>query len=259
MRGTERAAIVRVMTSTDTLFVFDLDGTLYDTSSSFLPTMNAVYREYAVEPPSDDTLLGLVGEPFPSFVDWLIAQGFSLDKSVLARRIAELEFAAIPKRGRLYPGVPETLAALRERGARLALCTNGDIHYAGLILDTFGLSPLFDRISTHSDGSGAKTERLRGLILSDGCSRCVMVGDRYNDMQAGQANGCTTVGAGYGFPRPGELDEADLVIEQFSDLLTFPEPVRVGLERDLESAAGIPCDDCRDSLDRDRLADRLLE
>jgi len=211
------------MAEAKALFVFDLDGTLYDTASSFLPTMNQVYREYAVEVPEDSTLLSMVGDPFPSFVQWLLTQGFAADAATLAARIAELEIASIPVRGRLYPEVKETLQALRARGIRIALCTNADRHYTGTILDAFALSPLFDGVSTHPGGSGTKTERLHDLIESNGCPRCVMIGDRYHDVEAGRANGCTVVGAAYGLPKPGELDDADVVIERFSQLVPLAD------------------------------------
>ena len=91
----------------DCLLIFDLDGTLYDTRTSFVPTMQIVYAEYGLAYPSDDVVLGLVGEPFPVFLDWLIKQVFPAEREVLARRISDIEFASIRERGAPQVMVPE--------------------------------------------------------------------------------------------------------------------------------------------------------
>ena len=48
---------------------------------------------------------------------------------------------------RPYPGVPETLAALRRRGYRTAVCTNKPQHATIAVLQGLGLAALFDGIA----------------------------------------------------------------------------------------------------------------
>lgn len=205
------------------LLIFDLDGTLYDTQSSFVPTMHAVYTEYEMPHPSDAAILGFVGETFSVFLDWLMDQGFPGDRGALANRIAEIELASIRERGRLFPGVRETLERLRDRGYSIALCTNGDRRYANVVLSACGILPLFDELQTNDGDGPTKVDLVRQLLQRVPHKRAFVIGDRYHDMEAGRANSCTVVAAAYGFGKPDELEVADLRIEQFPELLTLLE------------------------------------
>jgi len=163
-------------------------------------------------------VLGQVGETFSTYLDWLTEQGFPNDHSALARRITELELVAIAERGRLFPGVRETLEALRDAGCRIALCTNGDRRYAELVLSSCGILDLFDALQTNDDAQTTKAKRVRELLTRVEHDRAFMIGDRYHDVEAGRANGCTVVGAAYGYGGAEELATADLRIDRFTDL-----------------------------------------
>ncbi|MDD5263250.1 MAG: HAD family hydrolase [Candidatus Bipolaricaulis sp.] len=203
------------------LLIFDLDGTLYRTDSSFVPTMRRVYEESEVPYPGDGAILAMVGETFETFLDWLAPQGFLSDKVRLSARISELELVSIRERGALFDGVAETLRILSEREHILTLCTNGDRRYAEAVLGRCGILGMFQRLQTLDGAPSTKAERiseLRGLYPEH---RAFVVGDRYHDVEAGRATGCTVVGAAYGYARNGELDAADHVIRSFSDLLAI--------------------------------------
>jgi phosphoglycolate phosphatase len=207
------------------LLIFDLDGTLYRTDSSFLSTMHHVYDDFGIPRPTDREIMSMVGEPFGRFLDWLIDQGFPPPASELGEVIAQRELVAIRNHGRLFRGVRETLARLRDRGCILTLCTNGDRRYATEVLGACGILGLLDRLQTLDEAALDKSKMIAELRrdFPDRC--CVMVGDRYHDVEAGRANGCVVVGAAYGYSREGELASADYVID------AFPQ-----LERVLESA-----------------------
>ncbi len=209
----------------DRLLIFDLDGTLYRTESSFVPTMRNVYGEYGLPYPSDRAILGFVGEPFPVFLDWLVEEGFPSERAALAKRIAEIELASIRERGELFPGVPETLAALRDGGYAIGLCTNGDMRYTEVVLSTTGVLHLFDELQTNETEGRTKAELVRDLLRRAPHERAFMIGDRYHDVQAGRANGCTVIGATYGYGPAEELEAADRLIDAFPDLPRVLEDV----------------------------------
>ncbi|MCX6095100.1 MAG: HAD family hydrolase [Candidatus Bipolaricaulota bacterium] len=209
-----------------TLLIFDLDGTLYRTDSSFVPTMRRVYGEFRVPYPGDGAILAMVGETFGTFLDWLSPQGFAVDEAQLSARISELELISIRERGVLFDGVAETLRTLSEREHVLTLCTNGDRRYAEAVLGRCGILGMFQQLQTLDGVPSTKAQRIAELRDLYPGHRAFVVGDRYHDVEAGRATGCTVVGAAYGYARNGELDGADHIIRSFSDLLALIEPRR---------------------------------
>jgi len=209
------------MTRTDRLplLIFDLDGTLYRTDSSFLPTMRSIYEEDGIPYPSDRAILSRVGETFPEIIRWLRSQGFSAPEPVLAERIARRELRAIAERGELYAGALETLRTLRARGHPLALCTNGDRRYVDAVLSAGGATGVFDRLETVEIEGRTKRAMVADLRAGWPDRAAVVIGDRRHDVEAGRANGCFVIGAAYGFGRPEELEPADATIGSISDLL----------------------------------------
>ncbi|MBN4069290.1 MAG: hypothetical protein COA82_02775 [Alkaliphilus sp.] len=49
----------------------------------------------------------------------------------------------------------------------------------------------------------------------------LMVGDRFQDIEAGKKNNILTIGCNYGYHRLGELDGADYRINNIKDLMTL--------------------------------------
>jgi phosphoglycolate phosphatase len=200
------------------LIIFDLDGTLYRTDSSFLATIAQIYADFGIPRPTDREIMDTVGEPFGRFLEGLIKQGFPESAETLGDIIARRERDAIRKNGELFEGVKPTLARLRHRGHTLAVCTNGDRAYASLVLGTCGIAEMFDRLKTLDTEGHTKTAMI-GELRREFPDRCaIMVGDRYHDVEAGRANGCVVVGAAYGYGRDGELASADHRITSFAEL-----------------------------------------
>lgn len=202
----------------NTLLIFDLDGTLNRTEATFIPTMRAAYADHGIPYAGDDAILNMVGETFPDFLDWLIAQGFPADADALAEEIAKYEFQTIAQFGQLYPGVIETLRDLKKQGYTLAICTNGDVPYASAVLGKFDLMSVFDGIKTFGDSQQTKTEMIAELLEQFQPTHAFMIGDRYHDFVAGKASGCTVVATTYGFAADGEADEVDVLLDDFADL-----------------------------------------
>ena len=183
--------------------------------------MEEIFHSYSLPSPNRETLLSLTGETFDVLLEWAREEGIPIERDAIFEKITETELRYVKQRGKLYPGVKETLQRLREDGHRLALCTNALKIYAETVLTACKISEFFEVLSYHQANKNTKTERVASLVKSSSCTRAYMIGDRYHDLIAGRKAGCTVIGATYGYARPGELAEADHFISSFGELLSI--------------------------------------
>lgn len=212
--------------------VFDMDGTLFQTESLLLPAYHRMFDRLREEglfsgpTPPEELILGSLG--------MLLAQIWKnvmpdADEAVHRRAdelLLELEIEGLNNGGTLlYPGVPETLARLKERGVRLFVASNGLEDYIHAIVTVHELKGLFEGLySAGGQRTATKTELLKLLLDHHGIGRAWMVGDRSSDVEAGKGNGQTVVGCAYaGFGKGDELKGSDAVISSFEELLTLYE------------------------------------
>jgi phosphoglycolate phosphatase len=210
---------------TDVLLVFDLDGTLVDSLPDLTNSLNEVLRERGYPPLSRAEVKPMIGDGVPT----LVARGFAArggsaaEAAAALPRYTALYEATATELTRPYPGVVETLSALRRRGYRSAVCTNKPQRAAERVLDGLGLTPLFDGVAGGDRYPVRKPDpgHLLSLIadLGGGPPRSAMIGDSENDATVGHAAGVSLVLMRYGYARadPATLGAA-AVLDHFAEL-----------------------------------------
>jgi phosphoglycolate phosphatase len=112
----------------------------------------------------------------------------------------------------VYPDIPDGLAALRARGARLWVATSKPEVFARRILEHFELACLFQNIyGSELNGERADKGALIAHILERerlDPSEVWMIGDRAHDIIGGHANKTRTVGVLWGYGGEDELRSA---------------------------------------------------
>ncbi len=132
------------MTTNKKLILFDLDGVLLDSRPNMAAAWDEVCRETGVTVPFAD-YFALIGRPF----------GHILDMLGLGQRSGEIEpvfrQASLDNRelAGFYPGVPESLHALLDRGVALGIVTSKDKQRTDVFLA--GLPAQFATIQTPND------------------------------------------------------------------------------------------------------------
>src|ERR1700746_1180820 len=108
------------------LLVFDLDGTLVDSVPDLRAALNEMLRERGCPPLSLPQVKRMVGDGAPAMVARALAASGSdpAEAPAVLARFLEIYEANAVRLTRPYPGVEETLIALRRRGYRTAICTN---------------------------------------------------------------------------------------------------------------------------------------
>ena len=127
----------------------------------------------------------------------------------------------------VYPGVPELVQRLRDRGAKVVVATGKPTKFTVDILESAGLGGLFDDVlGSEFDGTrGQKWEVIAELLDRHGSEGAVMVGDRDNDVNGAKKCGIPCVGVAWGYAEPGELLAAGAVslaqtVDELEDILT---------------------------------------
>lgn len=186
--------------------VFDLDGTLVQLTIDFAQMRAQVYEIVACYGVEVDArrqglfVLELIADVTAELKRRSPGQAARFEAQAnTAIEAIELEAA---QRAELFPGVPELLAWLRERGLKLGIITRNCRAAAGAVLQS--LEPLMGVVLTRDDVPAVKPDPLhlrRALETLGVCGeRTLMVGDHPLDVNTGQAVGAFTAA----ILRPGE-------------------------------------------------------
>ncbi|OGO18621.1 MAG: hypothetical protein A2Z15_02265 [Chloroflexi bacterium RBG_16_50_11] len=116
-----------------------------------------------------------------------------------------------------FPGVKETLAALKNRGYHLALFTNGSARYLEIVVSSFGLSGYFEHIECVQESNLTKPA-LAQKIKDKYLAQAAIVVDRHHDIEAARETGSLAIGILFGYGNK-EPEQADVTIDSFGELL----------------------------------------
>lgn len=194
--------------------LFDLDGTLSDSAPGILTALRHALAVNGVPPVDETTERVLLGGSFYETLPPLIGGVDRLAGVIAAYRKRYAAGAMFDTA--VYAGVPETLAALRAGGVRLAVATSKSEFFAVPIVERLGLAEYFEIVGGDDlDGSrGTKALVVAHVLhqLGDPDPRSVlMVGDRKYDVHGARAHDIDCIGAGWGYALPGELEAAGAV------------------------------------------------
>ena len=205
--------------------IFDLDGTLADTAPDLLGATNAVLAARGRPLLDLAHLRHMVGFGARALIaQALEASGTPVTEDqmpALVEIFLDHYRAHIADGTRLFPGVPETLAALKRRGARLGVLTNKPQELTDRLLPLLGLDGLFAAVYGAGRKSYTKPDpRIFHEVVADcGGAPGVMIGDSITDLNTARAAGAPCILFSYGFtPVPAAQLGADLVLDDFAAL-----------------------------------------
>lgn len=207
------------------LIIFDLDGTLADTSDGII-NCHIHANEMMGKPITDRVVLAsVIGGPLLD--TYLTKFGYSDADARLAVDIYRERYALEGfKEATLYEGMKSTLAELKRRGYLLAVATLKAERFAIPLLTELGVAELFDLIHGVDDKDTHTKTSLVNLCISElgqVADDSILVGDSMHDATGAKGSGVDFVGALYGFGFKSEADTAELgaygIIKKPSDLL----------------------------------------
>lgn len=214
-------------------YLFDLDGTLTDPKVGITTCVQYALSAFGIEEPDLDKLEPFIGPPLiDSFMDF-----YGMPKAQAEEAVAKYRerFSVIGKfENEIYDGIKELLEELKANGGTLAIASSKPTVFVEDILKHFDVRQYFDIVvGSELDGRrNAKEEvveeALRQLYAGEeddmvrAAAVTVMVGDRKFDIEGAKAHGLHSIGCGYGFAAPGELEEAgaEVIVSTVEELRT---------------------------------------
>ncbi len=211
--------------------VFDLDGTLTDTLGDLAAAVNFVLEKNGF--PTHEV------EEYKYFVGWgsYVLVKKASPENTNEEKLQEMlgDFFGYYNEHYLdktvpYDGVNEMLCALKNRGIKLAVCSNKIQNMTEKVCDKF-FGGIFSYTFGQNDKFPLKPDPACPLWIAEQFdadpSEVLFVGDSGSDMKTAKNGGFTAVGVSWGFRPRAELlrDGADYIIDKAEELIKIIEKV----------------------------------
>lgn len=174
--------------------VFDLDGTLADTSADLLAAANATFAESGIEASLPDTAAAVALLGGRAMLRAGLRDIGIDDEALVTRLYPQLLVIYrrdIDRHTVLYPGALAALAQLDAAGWRLGVCTNKPVGLATELLARLGVGDVFaavlgaDSLPVRKPDPLHLTETVR--LAGGNLARTVMIGDSVTDADTARA------------------------------------------------------------------------
>ncbi len=207
------------------LFVFDLDGTLTESSETIYKTTLKTFEHFgrAVFLPKEE-LDKRIGEHFQTIFDDLNIHVDDVEEFINIYKTIYFDFIITTK---LYPYVEEVISTLKKKGKKIALLTTKGQEQAQKILHHFKLEKYFDEIMGRRNGLAHKPSPEPLLFICAALSvspgQTLMVGDTEVDVQCGKNAKTKTCAVTWGYRSKTilENEKPDYIAENINQLLSI--------------------------------------
>ena len=209
------------------LVILDFDGTMADTRSLIVRTMQKVIATLHLDKRTDEECAAMIGLPLKETFITLLP--ISKEQGLECERLYREIFAASDpiKSVQLFPKVLETIAGLHSKGITLTIASSRGHESLDAYVEEMHLAPYIHYVLGAEDVEHAKPQpdavlkTLKELGFTP--EETLVVGDMTYDILMGSRAGAHTCGVTYGNGTREELlsVNAESIIDDFEQLLTI--------------------------------------
>jgi HAD superfamily hydrolase (TIGR01509 family) len=138
------------------LVIYDLDGTLIDSTEAIVETFNRVVEEHGEPSCPREAIEEMIGLPLTEMFRRVLPAEKHGGVQACWDRFIEIYADVGPRKTQILPGVPETLAHFKEAGYLQSIATTKRGDVASRLLRTLGLRDYFDLVLGINDVASPK-------------------------------------------------------------------------------------------------------
>ena len=173
--------------------LFDFDGTLADSYAAITASVNHVLEHHGRPTLTEAQVRSLVGHGLVNLMANILP---GIDLQAAAELYRTHHPTVMESHTRLLPGVAEGLAALKEAGIKLGVCSNKLAYFTRALLQILEIEGYFDVVLGPEDAGAAKPDPamvLKALdVLGVPKTEALYVGDMEVDIETGRRAGVET-------------------------------------------------------------------
>lgn len=209
------------------LVIFDLDGTLLNTIADLAASTNQALRHFNYPEHPTEAYRFFVGNGINKLFERALPEGERTEQNVLRIRSRFIPYYdqhdtdfSTP-----YPGIPEVLEALQNRGIKLAVASNKYQSATERLIAHYFPTLRFEAVLGQREGIPVKPDPsiVNDILQATGIAQeeVLYVGDSGVDMQTALHAGVDAVGVAWGFRPRTELEPFHplAIINKAEDLL----------------------------------------
>jgi phosphoglycolate phosphatase len=212
------------------LVIYDLDGTLIDSTEAIVNTFNTILQDEGVQLPKPGDIESLIGEPMPEILKRLLPPERQGEIQHFWDAYIPVYARISPMKTRVLPGVAETLRSFRVRCLLQSIATQKKCAVATRVLTELALIGDIDLVCGIDDVAHPKPApdivELTLKRLGVKPDEAVMVDDTTIGLASGKNAGVHTIGVTTGTHDRKKLLtlEPDYVIDQLDELQSLLKP-----------------------------------
>lgn len=203
--------------------IFDLDGTLWDTSDIVVDIWNKVLSVKCPQLKMTKAIMAsMMGKNKAQFVDEFFVGMSKVEAENLISEIFTKEQEYLKENGaNMFEGVMDTLTELQKE-YQLMIVSNCQVGYLEAFLSYYKLKEVFCDYECAGSSNLPKGENIRLVMDRNNVDKAIFVGDTKSDEEAAKAAELPFVYASYGF---GEVEGYDEKIDNFREIIEVAKKI----------------------------------
>lgn len=200
--------------------LFDLDGTLLDTSYDFCYALNIVCQEFDSPAPSYTELRQIVSQGGSAMVKLAFPEAEAEQLQTRLTRFLEIYYANIARHTGLFPGLQPGLVALANKQIPWGIVTNKPTWLTEQLLSHFAFPSPPATVICGDTLEQRKPDPAPMLLAAQQANtapeNCIYLGDHLRDIEAGINANMQTGAALFGYLAPDKVAQLQIADYQFS-------------------------------------------